>query len=211
MTMRQRRSQQAVGVLLAGSMILVTGCSNSSDDDPTSRSTVDPAGAVEGPTTTPESLAGLVLVSNVTVNADDVERYETSADQAEVTESRGRPERFVLQFLPTDGAATIRQEAWYYDEIGLRLTFDDGVLSGMRTGTPIELDGLASTPYDPQMFTAGMTLEELLAVTGENGYARQDVDLAVATDGELIFITGAVAGFDAGRLAYVETIPISPA
>lgn len=210
--MWQRSSRRAVGVLLVGSTILATGCSTSSDDDQSSRSTVDPTGTLDESAPTPEPLAGLVLVPDLAVSSDDVEQYVLSTDQAAVTEALGRPDRFVLQFLPADadGAAVIRQEIWYFDGTGTRLMFDDGLLSGEQTGPQVDLDGLGSTTYQPQMFTAEMTLDELLAVTGQSGYAQQPVDSAVATDGKLIFITGAVAGFGADTLRYFETIPIDP-
>jgi hypothetical protein len=55
---------------------------------------------------------------------------------------------------------------------------------------------------------AEMTIDELLAVTGEPGCARQQVDPAIAEDGRLIVITGVVAGFGAERLTFLETIPV---
>lgn len=207
--MPSRHLQHVVALLLVGSTIVVTGCSGSSDADPAARSTVAPADAVDEPAPRLESLDGLVLVPDLAVNAEDVAQYELQAAQTAQIASRGQPDRFLLQFLRTDDdAGVIRQETWYYDDSGARIAFHDGEPFSDRIGTPVELDGLASTPYRPEWFTAEMTLDDLLAVTGEDGYAQQIVDQAIATDGKLVFITGAVAGFDAGRLTYIETIPI---
>ena len=101
----------------------------------------------------------------------------------------------------------MRHESWYYDSRGYEIVFRNGDKFTERNGAPIQIVGLVYTPYTPQGFTAEMNLDALLSIQGETGFLVQNVNDEMIT-GELIFIQGLAAGFEEGRLSYVETLPL---
>ena len=204
---RRPRLLPTITALLAAA-ILATGCT-----DPSEPTSVDWAGDSVSDSVGVETVDGLFLATEPAVNADDVAPYEMSQAQQTAIDSNGRPDRFVVQFLPRSDqeASTIRQESWYYDRSGTVLVFLDGASFRQEYDRePVTSARLASTRYHPELFTAGMPIDEFLAVTGEPGYARQQIDPALGDGGWLIFITGAVATFDTDGLQFVETLPIEP-
>ena len=105
---------------------------------------------------------------------------------------------------------SMRHESWYYDTRGYEIVFRNGDKFTERNGEAIQIEGLGRTVYAPQGFTAEMNLDALLALRGETGFFIQNVDDSLIS-GELIFIKGLAAGFEDGRLAYVETLPLGAA
>lgn len=198
-----------VATILAVSIALAGGCTRSQPDSDNASDTTDVASSE---TVVDDGLDGLVVVADAGIDADAVGRYVPSDAQLAELEASGAPDRFTVRFLASSTSTVpMRQEIWHYDASGTTLTYLDGaVYREERDGPVVELDGLATTPYRPEMITAAMSVDELLAVTGQSGYARQAVDQAIADAGELVVIEGAVAGFEAGELVAFETIPIAP-
>ena len=191
-TLRRPTVRRAAAVLLISTLVL-PGCRRGGDD-------------VTGPTTADQGsdiAAGLVLDANISLDPDDVARADLGAEQLGLLASSGSPDRFTIRF---DGRT--RVETWHYDGAGLTVAFRDGEALYRDDAEPLALDGLGSTPYAPDRFTAGMSVVELLAVTEQRGYAEQAVDLDADVTGRLIVVEGLVAAFDDSGLRYVETIPI---
>jgi len=154
------------------------------------------------------------LVQNYHPAASPVSQYTLSVTQQAYVDEYGYPDRFTIFFfdeiLPDGEMFSMRHESWYYDARGYEFVFRNGDKFTERSGTPIQIEGLGRTPYSPQGFTAEMNLDALLALRGETGFFIQNVDDNLIT-GELIFIQGLAAGFEEGRLSYVETLPLGEA
>jgi len=154
------------------------------------------------------------LVQDYHPTASPVSQYTLSAVQQACVDEYGYPDRFVIFFfdemLPDGEIFPMRHESWYYDARGYEIVFRNGDKFTERTGAPIQIEGLGSTIYSPQEFTVEMNLDALLAIQGEAGFFIHNVDDDLST-GELIFIQGLAAGFEEGRLSYVEALPFSEA
>ena len=154
------------------------------------------------------------LVQNYRPDTSSVSEYTLSATQQTYVDEHGYPDRFVIFFfdemLPDGETFPMRHESWYYDARGYEIVFRNGDKFTERNGEPIQIEGLGRTVYSPQGFTAEMNLDALLALRGETGFFIQNVDDDLLT-GELIFIQGLAAGFEDGRLSYVETLPLEEA
>jgi len=151
------------------------------------------------------------LVQDYHPAASSVSQYTLSATQQNYVDEYGYPDRFVIFFFDEvlgDGQLfSMRHESWYYDARGYEIVFRNGDKFTERNGNPVQIEGLGHTPYTPQVFTAEMNLDTLLNIHGETGFYVQNVDDEMIT-GELIFIQGLAAGFEEGRLSYVETLPL---
>lgn len=151
------------------------------------------------------------LVQDYHPSVSSVSQYTLSATQQAHVDEYGYPDRFTIFFFDemlSDGEMySMRHESWYYDARGYEIVFRNGDKFTERNGEPIQIEGLGRTVYWPQGFTAEMNLDALLVIRGETGFFVQNVDDDLIT-GELIFIKGLVAGFEDGRLSYVETLPL---
>ncbi|MBT3188444.1 MAG: hypothetical protein HN736_13885 [Anaerolineae bacterium] len=154
------------------------------------------------------------LVQNYHPAASPVSQYTLSTTQQAFVDANGYPDRFTIFFfdemLPDEQTFPMRHESWYYDARGYEIVFRNGDKFTERTGAPIQIEGLGRTVYSPQGFTEKMNLDALLNTRGETGFFVQNVDDDLIT-GELIFIKGLAAGFEEGRLSYVETLPLGEA
>ena len=151
------------------------------------------------------------LVQNYQPAASPVSQYTLSVTQQAYVDEHGYPDRFVIFFfdemLPDGEMYSMRHESWYYDTRGYEIVFRNGDKFTERNGEAIQIEGLGRTVYAPQGFTAEMNLDALLTIRGVTGFFVQNIDDSLIT-GELIFIQGLAAGFEEGRLSYVETLPL---
>jgi hypothetical protein len=154
------------------------------------------------------------LVQDYHPAASPVSQYTLSVTQQAHVDEYGYPDRFVIFFfdemLPDGEMFSMRHESWYYDARGYEIVFRNGDKFTERNGEPVQIEGLGRTVYSPQEFTAEMNLDALLSIRGETGFFVKNVDDNLVT-GELIFIQGLAAGFEDGRLSYVETLPLGEA
>lgn len=159
--------------------------------------------------------SGVIQNYPVSVNLAEIPAYDLSPLQIETLQNRGYPDRFLIQFYrqtQSDGQVIpIRQESWYYDLSGAEIVFRNGEIFFERAGDPIRVEGLGRTAYQPENFTAEMSLDMLLAATGEDGYYQETINNGIIENGELIVVKGLAAGFQEGRLQYVETVPLGTA
>ncbi len=151
------------------------------------------------------------LVQDYHPAASSVSQYTLSTTQQAYVDEYDYPDRFTIFFfdemLPDGEMFSMRHESWYYDARGYEIVFRNGDKFTERNGAPIQIEGLGHTVYTPQVFTSEMNLDALLAAQGETGFFIQNIDENLLT-GELIFIQGLAAGFEEGRLSYVETLPL---
>jgi hypothetical protein len=133
--------------------------------------------------------------------------YTLSIDQTMVINETGLPDRFTIQF---DGNAG-RTEIWYYDQIGLKIGFENGSEISRVETNPVRSESLGSTYYLPQNFTKKYSLDDILSLTGETGFYLETIQNGIIENGKLVFIKGFSLFFIDNQLRYVETIPIGSA
>ena len=80
-----------------------------------------------------------------------------------------------------------------------------------KTTDPVNAPGLGRTAYQPERFVRGMSLMDVLSVTGESGYFAEPMPDGFVEEGKIVFLKGLSAGFENERLRYVETIPLGNA
>jgi hypothetical protein len=182
------------GLLAALVVVGLSACNPGGDEV----STVDGTGGQAGDRTV--VVEGLVRDIDVTQTADDVASVRRSADHVATLEQLGAPDRFALQFA--DGA---RLETWHYDASGYDVVFRNGVRLYVEEVPPLVVEGLGSTPFEPDRFTRGMSVLDLLAVTGQRSYLEEPLEVV---GGRLIVLQGLTAAFDDEGLVSLETIPI---
>lgn len=157
------------------------------------------------------------LVQNVPVGSasGDLQEYSLSDAQRKLISDYGYPNRFILHFfdlpLKEGQEVKIRQESWYYDERGYQIVFRNGETFTEKTTDPVNATGLGRTAYQPERFVRGMSLMDILSVTGESGYFAESMPDGFVEDGKIVFLKGLSVGFENGRLRYVETIPLGNA
>lgn len=133
--------------------------------------------------------------------------YTLSVDQTMVMNESGLPDRFTIQFDRNED----RTEIWYYDQIGLKIGFENGSEISRAETNPLQSEGLGSTYYFPQNFTKNYSLDDILALTGETGFYLETIQNGIIENGKLVFIKGFSLFFIDNQLRYVETIPIGNA
>lgn len=156
------------------------------------------------------------LVQNVQIepNSTDIQKRLLSGVQRQLVSEYGYPDRFIIQFFDLNlsgEAVTIRQESWYYDGMGYEIVFRNGEKFTDNTTEPVSAPGVQSTAYQPESFVRGMSLVDVLSITGENGYYAESLPSTLIEDGMIVFLKGLSIGFENERLRYVETIPLGNA
>ncbi len=157
------------------------------------------------------------LVQNVPLEMyqANLQGYLLSAAQQNTLSDYGYPDRFLIHFfdlqLHSGERVKIRQESWYYDQIGYEIIFRNGKIFTYKKTDPVTSPGLQSTAYQPEHFTLDMSLGDVLFVTGENGYYAEPMPGELFENGKIVFLKGLSAGFENGQLRYLETIPLGNA
>jgi len=163
----------------------------------------------------PKPAGKLVLDYSPGVSADQVPLYEFSSEQHDQIINRGYPDRFLILFFVDQNDAgldkEVRQETWYYDQIGLELVFHNGVLMREFQGDAIRMEGLGRTGYNPEFFYRGMGLAEISAITAQNGFYQEPISEDQDPRGMLHYFQGLVVGLENDQLRYVETLPLGDA
>jgi hypothetical protein len=147
------------------------------------------------------------LVENYQPQTDpaSLPRQPLSPEQEEVLAVYGYPGRFTILFSQDEAGTPIRQETWYFDANGYAVTFRDG-MTVSETSEATAAPGLS--PYTPELFTARMDIDQLLAVTGQTSFRIQSANQSGLEEGKQVSLTGLTAGFERGELRFLEAIPV---
>jgi len=160
-------------------------------------------------------IEGLVQDIPVESYPADMQGYLLSGNQRNILSDYGYPDRFLIYFfdlhLNSGEQVRIRQDSWYYDQVGYEINFRNGEKFTDKNTDPVTAPGLQSTAYQPEDFVSGMSLLEILSVTSESGYYAESMPNTLFEDGKIVFLKGLSAGFENGQLSYVETIPLGNA
>lgn len=221
--MNARRRARTGRLLAAGIVALATLASCSGGASDTVSNGTAPNGTVtpavpesSGPAAevSPTLPGRLVIADAVAVDAVDVVPHTLSDVQVAMVNQLGPPDRFTIRLLTEQGVdgseVPIRHETWYFDATGAAIVFRNGeVFTERRNGTPVEHPALGVSSLRPEQFVAGMSVDQLLAVTGQRGYYAVDEP---GLDGELVALEGLIAGIDAdGVVVFIQAIPIRAA
>ena len=149
------------------------------------------------------------------IHAENIPEFSLTMAQENQLASLGYPDRFTILFFNEtllDGTtAAIRQEHWYYDSQGLEIVFRNGEIFSESQGAPVLAVDLGQTAYRPEIFLAGMSIDQLMAATKETGYYQEPADHPFIDNGTLVFMQGLAAGFEGDSLVYVEALPLGAA
>lgn len=171
-----------VFVLLAGGILIITGC-------------VPPGGPLFGGN-----------------NTDQAEPYQLSGEQSALTSVNGYPEAFILLFYEEeagDGSLqTVRQETWEYYSLNESYTFLNGELESIQNLKIDELGTLAPLPYTPELFSAHMGRDEVLAAAGVDDFIEVPLDKEYLEDGNLYYAESLAFGLVDGELRYLEALAL---
>lgn len=154
------------------------------------------------------------LVSQVSPFAQQMTLEEALAVPPEdrrptVLEEMGAPDTFTIQFQELEGE-TIRYETWSYFDFQSRFDFVDGELLWAADLEALPDGSLFPHYYQPDDFHAGMTVDEVRELLGEQELleielAEGDIPGGMGFVGDQILL-----GFDQAGLVYVETLALSP-
>lgn len=137
--------------------------------------------------------------------------YVLSSAQAQIRLEYGTPESFSILFYQEeqmDGSMVdTRTETWTYYSSGMEFSFIDGELEGSDAITH-DLEGMISTVYVPEQFTAGMSLEDVAAAAGVDSYLYVPLDSELVEDGRLYYAPQLSWGFKRNALAFVQGLAL---
>ncbi|NLG26756.1 MAG: hypothetical protein GX557_02525 [Chloroflexi bacterium] len=131
-------------------------------------------------------------------------------DRLAILAELGTPDAFSIAFEQDPAGAQYRVETWTYVDVGMTLTFSDGVL--IETGgIDASSEDLSAWPvdYDPLSFQAGMTLDAVQGLLA--GQELVSLEVPVEFGAGMVLYGGdqIVLGFSEGELEFVETLPIT--
>lgn len=132
-----------------------------------------------------------------------LEPLPLSPAQRQVLSVRRQPNRFLLQF--TEG---MRQETWYYDQLGYQVTFRNGEIYAEREFEVAPGEGILFSIYYPWQFNQQMGLSELLAISQTETFAYESLEESFGEDLSIVYLKGVDVGFREGRVLYIQTIPL---
>jgi hypothetical protein len=138
--------------------------------------------------------------------------YTLSPGQINGLDSYGDPEAFTILFYqeetPGQGIQTVRLETWDYYSQGIGLTFINGELVAEDPLEAGDLGSLAPQPYDPALFSAFMSLEDVIAAAGIDSYVEIPFNKEIMEKGILYYADSLSFGMQGGQLVYVEALAL---
>jgi hypothetical protein len=132
-----------------------------------------------------------------------------------ILENLGRPDEFDISVVQVEGGQ-VRLESWRYYGLGTRVDFADGVIVWTIDLEPAAERTFFPAWYDPTDFRTDMTTEdvaELLTAASPAGTVPERIDLSEGGEElagtEMLVGDQITAGFEDGKLVYVETIGVT--
>lgn len=139
-------------------------------------------------------------------------RYTMTPDQMGVFEDMGSPQAFALLFYEEelfDGSyGDVRFETWDYYDAGVSYTFINGELAG-EDPLDVEIVGeIYPIPYQPDQFSAYMSLDEVLASAGLDRYLVVPLEKELVDGGEVYYAQELTFGLKNDELLYIEALAL---
>lgn len=134
------------------------------------------------------------------------EGYALSDAQQSLINASGYPDSFTILFYEDDfDGSSARIETWTYAQDGHSYTFENGEQTGTQQFDPLTGE-VITAPYSPALFTAYMSLDEILAATGIEEFMLVPLEDELVSRGESYFADRLAFGLKDGDLLYVEAI-----
>jgi hypothetical protein len=127
--------------------------------------------------------------------------YNYSMDQSAMMQELGVPTRFTILLGENN-----RFETWHYDTRGYTAVFMNGAKTSEKHTIPEYRDGMYATTYTPELFYAGMDINDVVLATGKHDFQLSTIE-SDSIEERLMHLEGLAAGFQDGAINYVETYP----
>ncbi len=129
-----------------------------------------------------------------------------SDSQVEIVESLGRPDQFMIAYLPQGDSDLVRSETWFYLEVKEELSFLAGELVETKE-IEQDLSGRSSTDLKSEDFDFYVSFEEVDAMFDDSLVSVQAPVFFDEENGlETYACSEALFVFERGYLTYVETL-----
>jgi len=149
------------------------------------------------------------LVSGFSFDQAAPQPVEYSPAQADLIQEYGYPEGFYILFFQREGidgnVEEVRYEQWNYYSLGVMVVFDNG--EQLERGE-IPLETVSSTPYQPELFSAFISREQVAASAGLDEWFILPVEKELVPDADLYYAEGLTFGLQDGELVYIETMVV---
>ncbi len=155
-------------------------------------------------TTTPPAVAVKSPTSSQVVSRS------FSKDEEFVWSTMGAPSFFSLNMAADDSfdlPLADRYESWHYPQDGVSFTFINGFYVGSDDIGGSLPAGAMLPSVTPAQFKEGMKLQEVASVIGEQPVGTLEIPESVLPGAVFYKFKGVHAGFENGRLVFVETMP----
>ena len=143
---------------------------------------------------------------------DQTDTYELSVAQSDLLQDKGYPEGFIILFYEEEdlngSLSKVRQETWNYYSSDESYLFINGDLINTEGLGYLLGDRLASQPYTPDQFSAGMDLEQVLAAAGVDTFIEVPLEKEYLEDGDLYYAESLSFGLVDGELRYLEALAL---
>ena len=147
-----------------------------------------------------------LLVQELRQSGLTPDSYVLSSEQAQTVTELGYPDTFTILFYDDDyGGGSTRLETWVYSEHGTQRTFVNGSLEGSETFEPLT-GRILPAPYQPEQFTAYMSLEAIVAATAIDEFLVLPLEKELVDGGESYFADRLIFGMKDGELMFVEAV-----
>ena len=152
------------------------------------------------------------VVEGAQPSVASVAGYSMTPAQMEVFGELGSPQAFTLLFYEEeqlDGSSQdVRFETWDYFDAGISYTFINGDPAG-EDPLDVEVAGeIYPIPYRPDLFSAYMSLDEVLASAGLNRYLVVPLEKELVDGGEVYYAEELTFGLKNDELLYIEALAL---
>jgi hypothetical protein len=151
-----------------------------------------------------------LLVEEAPVRVEAPAPVPLSPAQEDVVARLGPPESFTILFYQEPVGSSMRDaryETWSYFTAGTEFSFLDGELV-QEIPLDISVSELAPLPYRPELFSAYMSLDQIIAATGLGRHLMIPVEKELAQDAQVYFADQLTFGLQGNELVFVETLPL---
>jgi hypothetical protein len=146
---------------------------------------------------------------NLPVSTESSDEFNLSEQQLTVVNDFGWPDSFTITEIDNTQGEHIRHEIWVYYQGRTSYVFLNGLFISSNEVEELP-QGYMPTPFQPDQFQTGTSLDRLQIQIGESELLPLD-DSDVISDGvQLYFGQQLIIGFMEDRLVYVEALAFIP-
>jgi hypothetical protein len=140
-------------------------------------------------------------------------RVPLSEDQESIVQDFGWPDSFTIMEIDDNQGQPVRHEVWAYYDGGVTYYFNDGIFQTWQETVCPQKEVIA-TPYRPDEFIMGVTVEKLECLTNGTEWTHMEsMDLlleGIIEDIDVYVNRQVIAGFYEGRLFCIDAMAVEP-